>query len=64
MDNASDRIDEMAVEAALAGDMDRARQLADAALEFYEFSEAELTELKMFYGDDFDTLFCSKPTCQ
>ena len=53
-------IDEMFVEATLAGDVERASRLMDASIEFYEFSQAETMELKMLYGDDFERLFCTK----
>ena len=64
MDSISDRIDEMAIEAALAGNTERALQLADASLEFYKFSETELCELKMYFGDDYEAIFCAKSNLQ
>ncbi len=57
-------IDEMIVEATLAGNTERACELMDASIDFYEFSQAEKMELRMLYGGDFERLFCSKPVYQ
>lgn len=56
-----DDLDKLIVDAYLSGDKARCDQLFEAAEEFYEFSLAEVAELKMLYGDDFERLFCSKP---